>query len=114
MSDSNNELSVAEHVRKDALELTGVDMPISGGSGLSRDDPIVIEDKDPARSAYWEHQVVGFIYRMRGQSWRFEKATIESYNGKEIEQFKVSVEGDDEHYYNFYFDISRSMRQAKQ
>ena len=104
-------LTVAERVRNDCLELKGVNIPISGGSGFSRDDPIVIEDTDPSRSAYWEHQVVGFIYSMRGEGWKFEKATIENRDGKRIEQFKFSREGDDENYYNYYFDVSASIKE---
>ena len=107
----DNKLTTAQNVRKDALEITGIDMPISGGSGFSRDDPIVIDDTDPSRSAYWEHQVVGFIYNMRGQAWQFEKATIEAYKGKTIEQFKISRSGDNDNYYNFYFDITKSINE---
>ena len=105
---------VAERVRKDALELTGINMPISGGSGFSRDDPIVIDDPDPAKSAYWEHQVVGFIYRMRGEGWKFEKATMENIGDRVIEQFKISVDGDNDYCYNFYFDVTPSMGKSNE
>ena len=97
---------IAERIRKDALEITGIDMPISGGSGLSRESPIIIEDRDPAKSAYWEHQFVGFIYQMRSESWKFEKATVESVGDRLIEQFKITRSGDDNNYYNFYFDVT--------
>lgn len=108
MNNGDNPL-VAERVRKDALELTGIDMPISGGSGLSRDDPIVIEDADSAKSAYWEHQVVGFIYLMRGEDWKFERSTVQTLGNKTIEQFKLTRSGDDSNHYNFYFDVTASL-----
>lgn len=92
--------------RKDILEQTGVDVPISGGLGQSKDDPIIIEEKDPSKSAYWEHEVIGFIAMMRGQKYSFVGAKTFELNGRMLEQFKIEWEGDDENYYNFYFDIS--------
>jgi hypothetical protein len=106
---SDNNPLVAGRVRKDAFDLSGVDIPISGGSGLSREDPIVIEDTDPAKSAFWEHQVVGFIYRMREEEWSFEKSTVETINGRQIEQFKITRSGDIDNYYNFYFDVTAAL-----
>lgn len=103
------EVLKADQIRKDWLRLTEVDMPISGGDGSSKDTPIVIEDKDPSRSAYWEHQVVGFIQRMRNEDYKFEKATVEHYEGKAIEQYKLSREGDDDFFHNYYFDVTLSL-----
>lgn len=99
----------AAQIRRDALELLGVDMPISGGGGNSRNSPIVIEDADPSRSAYWEHQVIGFIYSMRGVDYKFEKATMEEHEGRIIEQYKLSRPDDEENYYNYYFDVTAAM-----
>lgn len=110
MSDS----LTASQIRKDGLRITGIEMPIAGGDGSTKDNPIIIEDTDPSRSAYWEHQVVGFIQRMRNENYKFEKATVEDYDGKTIEQYKLSREGDDEFFYNYYFDVSLSQAGGKQ
>ena len=105
----NNSIIDATKIRKDALEITGVDMPISGGTGGSQEDPIIIEDTDPSKSAYWEWQVVGFIARMRGDEIKFEKATLFDVGGRKIEQFKITRIGDDENFYNYYFDVTAAM-----
>lgn len=96
----------AATIRRDALKVSGVDMPISGGSGSTKDDPIIINEPDSARSAYWVEQVVGFIHRMRGENYKFEKSTISDYKDRVIEQYKISREGDDDFLYNYYFDVS--------
>lgn len=104
MSDLN-----AKRIRDDALRITGVDMPISGGTGNSREDPIVIDDTDPAKSSYWEWRVVGFISQMRGDTVELEKATVLDIEDKKIEKFQISRVGDDGNFYNYYFDVTASL-----
>ncbi len=97
-----------KRIRKDIKKLTGEDLPISGGCGNSKDDPIIIEEKDAARSSYVIYQVVKFIHMMRGEHFNFVQSTLydENSDGRYIEQYKIEREGDDENYYNYYFDIT--------
>ena len=92
------------------LESTGTEVPISGGMGQSADDPIVIEDTDPAKSAYWEHEVIKFISRMKGVGYQFEGTEMFSKNDRTLEIFKISWEGDEDSYYNFYFDVTAALK----
>jgi hypothetical protein len=97
-------------IRQDILEHTGVEVPISGGMGQSEDDPIVIDDTDASRSAHWEHQVVGFIARMRGVGYTFERSELFTKGNRTLERFKVSWEGDEDNYHNFYFDVTSALK----
>lgn len=98
----------ASQIRKDIANYSGSDIPISGGGGNSRDNPIIINEPDPSKSAYYIQQVVWFINYMQGEDWEFVESNILNIDGNIIEQYKISRNSDIDNYYNYYFDISAS------
>jgi hypothetical protein len=97
-----------EMIREDYLKMTGVELPISGGLGNSIEDPIKINESDPAKSAYWISEVVGFIAMMTGEKIELVQSAIIRQGEKTIEQYKIAKDSDPDGYYNYYFDISKS------
>lgn len=85
----------------------GIDLPISGGSGNSRSDPIVLELQCPDEASKIEMTVAKCIYGRLGMHWRsVAKSIVESTIQKHTFEVKFA-EGDQivTERRNFYFDL---------
>lgn len=83
----------------------GKDLDISGGEGQSQDDPIVITEacKDYVGT---EYHVIELIYAALGREYEIVSQKNFEYGGRLLDQIKISVKGDQDNYYNFYFDVT--------
>jgi hypothetical protein len=89
----------------------GYDLPIAGGRGQSRDDPIVITATNPDVAAFTQMRLLQGLGRGRGIYWRCLGRKLVGEERHGIEQFKIEtieltptqkitqVE-------NYYFDLS--------
>jgi hypothetical protein len=92
----------------------GTDPPISGGSGGSREDPIIVTATDPKTVALTQLLALSGIGRGRGIFWHAIGRTMLGEQWPGIEQFKVqTVELTDTQVVtqteNYYFDVSAMM-----
>lgn len=97
----NIQLSVREQIKKDF----GVDLPISGGTGSSVDDPVIIDPKHKDWSDV-EYSFIKYVNQALGRSWKLVEQTRIEYNGRNIDQLKLEIDGDDKNYCNYYFDVT--------
>lgn len=89
----------------------GKDLKISGGTGNSVDDPIIIEVESPHDASWIEMEVASCIYVRLGWHWRAVERTKLEEGGKHIEKLSCEVkyiEGDQlvTETRNFYFDLT--------
>jgi hypothetical protein len=89
----------------------GVDLPIAGGRGQSRDDPIVITATNADVVAFTQMRLLQGIGRGRGIFWRCLSRKLVGSEFPGIEQFKIeSVELTPAQKItqvaNYYFDVS--------
>ena len=90
----------------------GKDLRISGGTGNSVDDPIIIEVKSPHDASWTEMEVASCIYGRLGWHWRAVGRSKQVESGKRIEKLSCEVKYIDDGQLvtetrNFYFDLSR-------
>ena len=89
----------------------GVDYPISGGLGNSRDNPIIVHRAIPNDYVGIEHGVLQCIAKGRGVMIQFKQQALITHNERSIDQIKVQMSrnlGDQtEHTIeNWYFDVT--------
>ncbi len=89
----------------------GKDLKISGGTGNSVDDPIIIEVESPHDASWIEMEVASCIYVRLGWHWRAVERTKLEEGGKHIEKLSCEVkyiEGDQlvTETRNLYVDLS--------
>ena len=89
----------------------GLDLPIRGGFGQSRDDPIVVDCSDPVVAAKTQTLVLQGLGRGRGVFWRCLGRNFLGSEWPSIEQFKIeTVELTASEVItqteNYYFDLS--------
>ncbi len=99
------------NLRQMLLEDFGFDFPISGGTGNSRDNPIIIHRAIPNNYVGVEHGVLQCIARGRGVNIQFKQQALISHNGRSIDQIKVELSknlGVQSEYTieNYYFDVT--------
>lgn len=92
----------------------GTDLPITGGFGGSREDPIVITATDPETVKLTKLNTLRGIGRGRGIFWRTMACAMLGEQWPGIEQFKIeTVELTDTQAVtqteNYYFDVSAMM-----
>lgn len=92
-------------LKKTLKQIFDVDLPISGGSGQNIDDPIVIEVENDGVKI--EYQIIGFIQKLGGKSWKMAKTELIPKDGRWIDKISIVLDDDPDHYHNFYFDITR-------
>ena len=91
-----------------------IDFPISGGSGCSISDPIIIHSSNPQEVLYIEFLYISCIYKAIGQCWR-NTDIIREYNADHlIDKFKLDVkflEGESvvEEKRNIYFSVDPTL-----
>ncbi len=98
---TNTVLTIKEQIKKDF----GVDLPILGGDGQSIDNPIIIDPKCKDWSSV-EYSYVKLINQALGRSWKVVNTSLIEHNGHKIDQLKLAIDGDDENFYNYYFDVT--------
>ena len=94
-------------------EKTGDDYRISGGTGQSVDDAIVIEIRDMRKSVDTEYAILRSIQKMRGVSMQFVSQMIIEKDGRqydvlEVETTDLHVVGQPVKNETYYFDVTKS------
>lgn len=89
----------------------GTDLPIRGGYGQSRQDPIIITVADPETVAVTEMSTIGGLARGRGVFWRLLARTLLGDAWPHIEQIEIETVaiGATEiitQTENYYFDVT--------
>lgn len=104
-----SKMTIRQAIKRDF----NIDLPIGGGKGNSRNDPLIIEyDGKFNDYVYYEHQFVKFIcIGRRLMEWKIVGQTLLRYNGKDIDQIKFThIEIEEGIRYvvteNCYFDIT--------
>jgi hypothetical protein len=92
----------------------GIELPIRGGYGGSREDPIIITAPDADRVALTRFQTLHALGRGRGIFWRTVANTLLGDEWPGIEQFKIETVRLTETQMitrteNFYFDVSTAI-----
>jgi hypothetical protein len=92
----------------------GIDFPISGGAGSSRDQPIIIHRQDPNDYTSVEYGILRCLGVGRGIEWKVLKQSLINHNDRQLDQLKIEttqltptqkitqVE-------NYYFDITECL-----
>lgn len=88
-----------------------IDFPISGGTGNSRDNPILIHYQVPNDYVGVEYGVLQCLGVGRGIEWKFLQNLIFEHNGRRIEQMKIETKWRTEtelitQIENYYFDLT--------
>ena len=89
----------------------GADFPISGGTGHSKDAPIVIHYQQPNDYVSVEYGVLQCLGIGRRIEWKLLQQSLIEYNGRKLEQMKIETEETTEteiitQVENYYFDIT--------
>lgn len=89
----------------------GIDFPISGGTGNSKDNPIVVLREEPNDYTSCEYGVLKCIAHGRGVEWKLVQQAVIHHNGRTLDQMKVkmttrSPENMHHTIENYYFDIT--------
>lgn len=89
----------------------GIDFPISGGFGNSRESPIIIHRQDPNDYTSVEYGILRCLGIGRGIKWKLLQQSLLEHEGRMLDQMKIEtveltpteqitqVE-------NYYFDIT--------
>ena len=104
------ELTIKSLLKKDF----GLDVNISGGSGKSQADPIVLLDTDPSSARLTQMSVLRGLGKGRGVLWRTLSRSFVSNEGSLVEQVKIEtkeVTADQviTQTENYYFDVTASI-----
>lgn len=89
----------------------GTDFPISGGTGDSRDAPIIIHYQQPNDYVGVEYGVLRCLGLGRRIEWELLQQSLIEYNGRKLEQMKIETKETTEtdiitQVENYYFDIT--------
>lgn len=89
----------------------GIDFPISGGIGNSKDNPILIHRKQINDYTSVEYGVLKCLGIGRGIEWKVIQQSVIHYGGRTLDQLKIQTKTitDDEiitQVENYYFDIT--------
>lgn len=89
----------------------GMDFPISGGTGNSKDSPIVIHYQEPNDYVGVEYGVLRCLGIGRRIEWKLIQQTLLNCDGRRIEQMKIETKETTAtqiitQVENYYFDIT--------
>lgn len=89
----------------------GIDFPISGGSGNSRDTPIVIHHQVPNDYVGVENGVLRCLGIGRRIEWTLLQQSLIEHNGQKLDQLKIETKqttptGIITQVENYYFDVT--------
>lgn len=98
-------------LRKLLKEDFGIDFPISGGTGNSRDNAIVIHRESPNDYTSVEYGILRCLGIGRGIEWKVIQQAVMHHESRTLDQLKVQTKEitEDEiitQIENYYFDIS--------
>lgn len=102
-----NSINLRELLKKDF----GMDFPISGGLGNSKESPIIIHYQKPNDYVGVEYGVLRCLGAGRKIEWKILDQALIDYNGREIDQIKIEAKKTTEteiitQVENYYFDIT--------
>jgi len=88
-----------------------IDFPISGGTGNSLDNPIVIHKQVPNDYTSVEYGILRCLGIGRRIEWKMIRQSIFEYNGRTLDQLKIETKETAEseivtQIENYYFDIT--------
>ena len=101
----------SEHL-KDLIKIDrGITLPIKGGTGISLEDPIVIENSEEYSCVNVEYELLDYFGKVRGIEWRLLEQKLISHGKKRIDIMKIETkqfteEGVIIKIEDYYFDIS--------
>ena len=101
-------------LRNEYLALTGIDLPIIGGFGISEEQAVVIQETRDAYAIQIEYAILRYYAAIRECKYKVVEQTYFHNNGKSYDKIKIAWPYDDEHYFNYYFDITASNRKPKE
>lgn len=89
----------------------GIDFPILGGTGNSRDNPIIIQKIEPNDYISIEYKILHCLGEGRRVKWRILQQVILHHNDRTLDQIKIEVEETNSTEIvttteNYYFDIT--------
>jgi len=89
----------------------GIDFPISGGMGNSRDNPIVIHRQVPNEYTSVEYGILRCLGIGRRLEWKVIQQSMFDHNGKTLDQLKIETKETTEdeiitQIENYYFDLT--------
>ena len=93
------------------LDDFGVDFPISGGTGNSRNSPIVIHHQTPNDYTAVVYGVLRHLGIGRHIEWKLLQTSLFEHNGRKLEQMKIETKWNTEtevvtQIENYYFDLT--------
>ena len=101
----DDDISVRQLIFKDF----GVDLPISGGTGNSMENAIVVQYGIPNDYVSVEYAYLRYVGIGRRIAWKTIKQKIVHNEGRKYDKITIEVSSDDQeepHYENYYFDIT--------
>jgi hypothetical protein len=89
----------------------GIDFPISGGTGNSRESPIIIHYQKPNDYVGVEYGILRCLGIGRRIEWKLIQQTLQNLDGRTIEQMKIETKQTIAteiitQIENYYFDIT--------
>ncbi|RPD38378.1 hypothetical protein [Chitinophaga barathri] len=98
-------------LRERLSALFNVSLPISGGSGETIDEPIIISITGCALFVEVQYHVLELIWKSRGLPWEVHKQNLIEHQDRTIDKLVIKTrEVSEDHisyrYENFFFDIT--------
>jgi hypothetical protein len=92
----------------------GIDLPISGGTGNSRDAPVVIHYRVPNDYVAVEHTVLNCLGMGRRVEWKLLQQALIEHNGRKLDQMKIETKKTTDteiltQIENYYFDVTECL-----
>lgn len=92
----------------------GIDFPISGGTGNSLNNPIIIHKVEPNDYVSVEYQILHCLGLGRRIEWKLLQQTLINQNNRKLDQLKIEVKEKTQTetittIENYYFDITECM-----
>lgn len=101
-------------LREILLSDFNLDLPLAGGFGGSKDDPIIILPEARPDYVAVEYAILRCIGIVRRVEWKLKRQTLLHYKGKTLDQMKIeTIETTEAEIItstvNYYFDVSACM-----
>lgn len=89
----------------------GIDFPITGGTGNSIDNPIILHKEEPNDYTSVEYEILRCLGEGRGVEWKLLKQELLFHNDKRFDKISIETkESTDTEVIttieNYYFDIT--------
>ena len=94
--------------KDDVKKYFGVDLPISGGMGISIENAFIINTDDSCEGIGMERKILNYLFQlMGGKDWKLIKQELVSKENKKYDKLKILWKDDPSNYHNYYFDITQ-------